>query len=108
MDRDGARALWFLEKVEKMRSHTLKGSRVSLVKIGGLYHTGLEVSRDPGVPAVLSGFVLMLAGLYINFFTAHRRIYVAGGPDTLVVAGTASRNREAFRKEIERLGGGIA
>ena len=108
MDPDGARALWFLEKVEKMRSHTLKGSRVSLVKIGGLYHTGLEVSRDPGVPAVLSGFVLMLAGLYINFFTAHRRIYVAGGPDTLVVAGTASRNREAFRKEIERLGGGIA
>lgn len=107
MDAEGPKALWFLSKVEKMRSHTVKGSRISLEKISGQYHTGLEVSRDPGVPVVLCGFALMLAGLYIHFFTAHRRIYVAEGPDTLVVAGTASRNREGFREYMEKLGGGL-
>jgi cytochrome c biogenesis protein len=108
MDSGGPRTLWFLDKVEKMRSHTVKGSRISLEKISGQYHTGLEVARDPGIPAVLCGFVLMLAGLYINFFTAHRRIYVAAGPDALIVAGIASRNKESFRKEVEKLGGGLA
>jgi cytochrome c biogenesis protein len=107
MDSDLPKTLWFLTNVEKMRSHPVKGSRISLVKISGQYHTGLEVARDPGVPVVLCGFMLMLVGLYINFFTIHRRIYVRDGPDALIVAGTASRNRENFKAEIEKLGGGL-
>lgn len=108
MDSDEPKTLWFLSNVEKMRSHTVKGSRISLDKMSGQYYTGLEVARDPGVPVVLCGFMLMLAGLYINFFTSHRRIYVAEGPDGLIVAGAASRNRESFKAEIEKLKGGPA
>ncbi len=108
MDADEPKTLWFLSNVEKMRSHTVNGSKVSLENISGQFHTGLEVSRDPGVPVVLCGFTLMLAGLYINFFTAHRRIYLALGPDTLIVAGTTSRNKEGFAEDMRKIGGGLA
>ncbi len=108
MDSDEPKTLWFLSNVEKMRTHTVKGSRISLEGIDGQYYTGLEVSHDPGVPVVLGGFIMMLAGLYINFFTAHRRIYVVENSGTIVVAGTASRNRERLVEEIEKIGGGFA
>lgn len=108
MDENEPKTLWFLSNVEKMRSHTIKGSRISLENISGEYHTGLEVSRDPGVPFVLCGFILMLCGLYINFFTQHRRIYLALGPDTLIVAGTTSRNKEGFAENMRKIGGGLA
>ncbi|MDD3844740.1 MAG: cytochrome c biogenesis protein ResB [Syntrophorhabdaceae bacterium] len=108
MDGEEPKTLWFLSGVEKMRTRTIKGSRVSLEKIAGEYHTGLEMSRDPGVPVVLSGFALMLAGLYINFFTFHRRIYVVNEGAVVKVAGIASRNKEGFLEELGRLGKGLA
>lgn len=108
MDADEPKTLWFLKNVEKMRSHRVKGSKITLENISGQYHTGLEVSRDPGVPIVLCGFTMMLIGLYINFFTSHRRIYVAHGPEAVIVAGQASRNKEHFVDDIKRIGGGLA
>lgn len=103
MDGEEPKTLWFLKDVERMRTHMLQGSRISLEGITGGYYTGLEMSRDPGVPVVLTGFGLMLVGLYINFFTSHRRIYVVSDDAGIHVAGVAARNREGFREEIERL-----
>lgn len=108
MDADQPKTLWFLSNVEKMRSHIVNGSKISLENINGLYFTGLEVSRDPGLPFVLCGFLMMVAGLYINFFSAHRRIYVAEGPDSLIVAGVASRNRERFIEDMKKLSGDLS
>ncbi len=109
MDGEEPKTLWFLKDVERMRTRVIGGSRISLEGIAGGYYTGLEMSRDPGVPVVLAGFGLMLAGLYINFFTFHRRIYVmsddAGG---IHVAGMASRNREGFLEEMDRLSKDLA
>ena len=108
MDADEPKTLWFLTRVEKMRSHTVNGSTISLENISGQWYTGLEVSRDPGVPVVLLGFLMLLAGLSINFFTAHRRIYLKAGPGSLTVTGIASRNKEGFAEELKRIGGGLA
>ena len=107
MDGDEPKTLWFLKNVEKMRKHVVKGSRIALENINGQYYTGLEVSRDPGVPAVLCGFVMMLIGLYTNFFTSYRRIYVAHGTDAIIVAGIASRNKEGFIEDMKRIGEGL-
>ena len=108
MDSGEPKTLWFLTRVEKMRSHTVNGSTISLENISGQWYTGLEVSRDPGVPVVLIGFLMLLAGLSINFFTAHRRIYLKAGPGSLTVTGIASRNKEGFAEELKRIGGGLA
>lgn len=108
MDGEDPKTLWFLSDVERMRTHLIKGSRVSLEKISGEYYTGLEMSRDHGVPAVLLGFGLMLAGLYINFFTFHRRIYVVNEGAVINVVGIASRNKEGFLEELGKLAKDLA
>ena len=59
--------------------------------------------RDPGVFVVWMGFALMLFGLYVNFIIYYRRVYVAGNTDGIIIAGYALKNKEAFKKEFERL-----
>lgn len=107
MDGEEPKTVWFLRDVERMRTQKVLGSRITLEKIDGQYYTGLEVSRDPGVPVVLSGFGLMLLGLYINFFTFHRRIYVADEGNSVSIAGLASRNKEALLEELKKLTEGL-
>jgi cytochrome c biogenesis protein len=108
MDGEEPKTLWFLRDVERMRTRVIQGSRISLEGITGGYYTGLEVSRDPGVPVVLAGFALMLVGLYINFFTFHRRIYVVSDGAAIHVGGVASRNREGFLEELHKLSKDLA
>ncbi|HOD76395.1 MAG TPA: cytochrome c biogenesis protein ResB [Syntrophorhabdaceae bacterium] len=108
MDGEEPKTLWFLRDVERMRTRVIEGSRISLEGITGGYYTGLEVSRDPGVPVVLAGFALMLVGLYINFFTFHRRIYVVSDGAEIHVGGVAARNREGFLEELRRLSKDLA
>lgn len=98
---------WLLANVEKMRSGRIPGAVISLERIEEEYYTGLEISRDPGVPVVLFGFALMLFGLYVNFFISHNRIYVVDNGDSLNVAGFASRNKEGFREELKVLKEGL-
>ena len=40
------------------------------------YYTGLQVTRDPGVWVVYSGFIMMIIGCYVTFFMSHERIVV--------------------------------
>lgn len=108
MDGDQPKTVWFLSDVEQMRDHVINGSHIGLRKIDSRLYTGLEVSHDPGIPLVLAGFVLMLAGLYMNFFLFHRRIYVVHGTTDVRVAGYASRNKQALNDEMMRISGGLA
>ncbi len=108
LDGEEPKTTWLLANVEKMRSREIPGARISLEGIEEEYYTGLEVSRDPGVPVVLAGFALMLFGLYVNFFISYRRIYVVDDGEVLSVAGFALRNPEAFREELKKLKEGLS
>ncbi len=94
---------WFLKNVEKLREKDLQGVPVRLENIKDDFYTGLEVSKDPGIWIVWTGFAMMLIGLYVNFFTYHRRIYVRKGSIGVIVAGSAPRRKEAFREEFAGL-----
>jgi cytochrome c biogenesis protein len=70
-------------------------------------YTGLQVTRDPGVPVVWVGCTLMMLGILFTFFLSHRKVWVrirpAGQETELVLAGSPSKNRLGFEKEFERL-----
>jgi cytochrome c biogenesis protein len=96
-------AAWFLKDVPRLRERDIKGVKVRLLDIKDQYYTGLEVSRDPGVWVVWSGFILILLGLYVNFFLYRRRIYLLQKQEGTLVAGMAFKNREAFKAEFEKI-----
>ncbi len=108
MEDEKPRTAWLLANVENMRSGRIPGAKISLENIEEEYYTGLEVSRDPGVPVVLLGFALMLFGLYVNFFISHRRIYLVDCGDSLKVAGFTSRNPERLRGELKKIKEGLS
>ncbi|MHB8173117.1 MAG: cytochrome c biogenesis protein ResB, partial [Nitrospirota bacterium] len=38
----------------------------------GRYYSGFQLVEDPGIPVVWTGFVLLMAGLFLSFFFYHR------------------------------------
>lgn len=71
------------------------------------YYTGLQVTSDPGVWLVYSGFLVMIAGCFITFYMTHQRIgveLVPGDKGTRVaVSGIADKNKLGMSRRVEAL-----
>jgi cytochrome c biogenesis protein len=85
---------------------------LGFVEYGGIQYTGLQVVYDPGVWVIWTGCALMVIGLYFAFFMSHRRVWgrIDGkkGSLTVLLAGSASKNREGFGEELGRLADRVA
>ncbi len=71
------------------------------------YYTGLQVTKDPGVPIVYAGFITMLVGFVISFFMSHQKVAVeisSQGPGSrITVSGVSNRNKLGMDRKVERL-----
>ncbi len=71
------------------------------------YYTGLQVTKDPGVPVVYTGFVSMIVGFIITFFMSHQTVCVIltakGGQTHVAVTGIADRNKLGMERKTEQL-----
>ena len=80
----------------------------SLKRTEKQYYTGLRVVKDPGVPFVLVGGLMLLAGMIMIFFFAHQRVWVlieSGTEGTKIsLAGRGNRYQEALQRQIDDLG----
>ena len=80
---------------------------ISVSKYTPRYYTGLQVSKDPGVWVVYSGFILLIIGCYITFFMSHQRICVdivkKGKKCRVMVSGTANKNKLGMQNKIKRI-----
>jgi len=103
LDEEEPKTVWFLKNVERLKERNIKGVDIRLESIAENFYTGLEVSRDPGVWIVWTGFASILLGLYINFFMYYRKVYIRKTDGGIIVAGHAFRNHYAFREEFEKL-----
>lgn len=68
-------------------------------------YTGLQVSRDPGIPLVWTGGILLSLGIMLVFFTYHRRYFVIiekpkKGKLTVGLAAKSHKNRLALEQEF--------
>ena len=86
-----------------------RGDRYGLKfdKLVPSYMTGIQVARDPGVPWMVVGFVLLWCGLFVAFWTVHRRVWARVEDETVVFGGAAHRNKEAFRDEFVKFLAGL-
>ena len=75
--------------------------------IQSIYFTGLQANRNPGVPLVWVGFFMIMIGLFITFFTSHRRVWIRvledKGKIRISVAGKANKNPVGSDRELDRL-----
>ena len=71
------------------------------------YYTGLQVTKDPGVPVVYTGFIGMIIGFIITFFMSHQTVAVElskhGRGTRVAVAGTADRNKMGMENKTTQL-----
>jgi cytochrome c biogenesis protein len=86
-----------------------------LISVSGLkappaeerYFTGLQVSRDPGVWVVYTGFILIIVGCYITFFMSHRQVCVdiieSGQNCRIVVTGAANKNKLGNERKLKTI-----
>ncbi len=103
LDREEPKTIWFLRDVQRLKEQKIAGIPISLNEIHEDFFTGLEVSRDPGVWIVWTGFVSILFGLFANFFIYDRKIYLRNTADGIIVAGICKKNHERFREEFARI-----
>lgn len=83
----------------------------SLAMMQTKYYTGLQVARDPGVPVVVAGSVLLVLGFMIVFFYAHRQVWIRidrqGINTRISITGKTNKDSVGLDREIQRLMGAI-
>lgn len=76
------------------------------------YYTGLQVTKDPGVLLVYSGFIMMIIGCYITFFMSHQRVCVeiikGKAKSRVIVTGTANKNKMGMQQRVKKLSDKLA
>ncbi|KUG22656.1 hypothetical protein ASZ90_007551 [hydrocarbon metagenome] len=79
----------------------------SIDRVEQIYYTGLHIDRDPGVPLVALGGLLMVAGLIIVFFVSHQQFRVRleqeGAKIRISIAGWSNRNDQLLQKKMDYL-----
>ena len=79
----------------------------SIDRVERIYYTGLQLVRDPGVPLVLLGGLLMVAGMMMVFFMPHQQFWVRieqeGAKISISIAGRTNRNNQQLQKNIDYL-----
>lgn len=71
------------------------------------YYTGLQITKDPGVWVVYTGFIGMIIGIFITFFMSHQRMCIeivkSGKNSQVIVSGTSNKNKLAMQNRVKKI-----
>jgi cytochrome c biogenesis protein len=95
------------KKVPKFNPGLFKPYYFKLNKIESHYYTGLQLSHDPGVLIVAIGSFFVIIGLFITFFTSHKRFWVRvdekEGRSRIAIAATSNKDPVGLERETKQL-----
>ncbi|PIU31102.1 MAG: hypothetical protein COT06_09945 [Syntrophobacteraceae bacterium CG07_land_8_20_14_0_80_61_8] len=98
---------WILADRPDFHGNRVGDYQVQVLRLDKRSYTGLQVKKDPGVWLVLTGFVTLLIGMGLSFYTSHCKLWLvaeAGNPTSrIVVAGRSNKNSLAFESEFNHL-----
>jgi len=84
----------------------------SVTDFDNRYYTGLQVTSDPGVLVVYSGFIVMIIGCFVTFFMSHQRLCIevikTGSKTKVMVVGTANKNKLGMQARVKKFSQKIA
>ena len=83
----------------------------SIDRVEQTYYTGLHIVRDPGIPLVALGGLLMVTGMIIVFFMSYQQFWVRieqeGAKINISITGRSNRNNQQLQNKIDYLCGQI-
>lgn len=95
------------KKVPKFNPGRFKPYYFGLNRIDSNYYTGLQLSHDPGVVIVAIGSIFIILGLFITFFSSHKRLWVRvdnqEGRSRISVGATSNKDPVGLKRETEHL-----
>lgn len=115
---EGTMRVWVFKNIEKIRDRipglfkkvpTFNPGRYKpyyfkLNRIESNYYTGLQLSHDPGVVIVAIGSFVVILGLFITFFSSHKRLWVRvddqEGKSRISVGATSNKDPVGLKREI--------
>jgi len=85
---------------------------VAIAETETRYYTGLQVTSDPGVWVVYTGFLLMIAGCIVTFFMSHQQICIEAQIDgkicSVTIRGIANKNKIDIQRKIDAIAAEVA
>lgn len=71
-------------------------------------YTGLQITKDPGIWYVYTGFILMIIGCWITFFMSHQSYFIeieknGDNQSKISVSGTTNRNNQGMKLKIKKI-----
>ncbi|MBU1340374.1 MAG: cytochrome c biogenesis protein ResB [Proteobacteria bacterium] len=90
---------------DKMR----KGTFAFVVKeFEQKHYTGLQITKDPGIWYVYSGFILMIIGCWVTFFMSHQSYFIEiessqDNVSKVFISGTTNRNTQGLKLKIQKM-----
>ena len=118
---EGTVRIWVFKRIEQMRDRipdlikkvpTFNPGRYKpyyfkLNRIESNYYTGLQLSQDPGVVIVAIGSFFVILGLFVTFFSSHKRLWVMvddqEGKSRISVGARSNKDPVGLKRETEHL-----
>ena len=72
------------------------------------HYTGLQITKDPGIWYVYSGFILLIIGCWITFFMSHQSYFIEvesfrDNGSKVSISGTTNRNTQGMKLKIQKI-----
>ncbi len=92
---------WILKKIPE--TWETPYGKIRFDELWGAQFTGLQVRKDPGVPLIYIGSILLCIGLFISLFLRPINYFVTINKDKVVFYSPSSKGKVMIEKQLDEL-----